>query len=89
MSAMSRRLFLCHFVPVKLRINNVNEGEYLEKNAVIIKNIQNDSFKFQLGLKYDDNAILKMESVEWYDPVTRDTIRKSSSELFIVDSVDV
>lgn len=88
MNAMSRRLFLCHIAPVKLR-TDVNEGEYLEKNTVIIKNIQNDSFKFQLGLKYDDNAIIKMESVEWYDPVTRDTIRKSSSELFIVDSVDV
>ena len=86
MNCVSRRqLLFANFAPR----NQQRMVEYLPKSASFEKELSTESFRFNIKVSRTEDSVVKMERVEWYDPITGRDMSKNISELYILDSQEM
>lgn len=84
MNVVSRRhLLFARLIPGSRGTRN---ADYLPQNTSFEKEINTESFRFKIRVSRTNDTVLKMERVEWYDPISRQDMSKNMSELYILDS---
>ena len=53
------------------------------------KELSTESFRFNIKVTRTEHGVVKMERVEWYDPITGRDMSKNISELYILDSQEM
>lgn len=61
----------------------------LEKQKPIQLNVENERFKLNLNIYYDDNVVSVSKVVMWYDPVIKDGMLKKETISYIIDDYEI